>query len=107
MVAGALYAVTIITMQGVQGVPLPNKPDFQTFRPQFEGSEIAAAHCHLLLKTPVDANCNLRNLTCATSVTDVIAEMFDQNMCRVCGKDHTKNKLYNAKYGKNMLCKIY
>ena len=41
-------------------------------------------------------------------MTDVIAEMFEQKMCRACGKGHGKNKFYNAKYDKKiMLHKIY
>jgi hypothetical protein len=60
----------------LRGVPLLKNADFRLSDPDFRGWKFhspTAIHCK---KTPADANHTLQDITCVTSVTNIIAEMF-------------------------------
>jgi hypothetical protein len=54
---------------------------------------MAVAHCHPLLKTLDEVIQTLQNLTCVTSVTDVIREMCEQKCAGYVGKAASRKNI--------------
>jgi len=74
------------------GGSIAKKQPFECSDPNFRGQKLlvlTSIHCS---KTLNEINCTLKHLTCVTSVTDVIREMFEQKMCRVCRNGGGKKK---------------